>query len=253
MRCRDTKSSIGANISQITLPATSNPPRLPRPGRKVRAVIALGGHALLRRDGPSDEIQRRHVGAAVEALIPLARDHDLVVTYGSGTQVGLFAHESFPSCPRPFDDLVAQTQGVIGYWLLQGLENELPGQQVVSLVCQTLVDGDDPAFLNATMFVGPVYQGDDARRLAVERGWQVRQDGAPGRRVVASPEPQALIEMSTVCTSLGDGAVVFAGGGGIPVCRSASGHLHGRRRCRRHGFDCSHVGSRPGSRRPPAP
>ena len=199
----------------------------------MRVVVALGGNALLRRGEPPEaEIQQHHVGAAVEALIPLARDHDLVVTYGNGPQVGLFALESAQdpvlSHPYPFDVLVAQTQGMIGYWLLQALENALPGQQVVSLICQTLVDNDDPAFRYPTKFVGPVYQEDDARRLAVQRGWHVRQDGSSWRRVVASPEPRALVEMPTIRTLLGDGAVVVcAGGGGIPVCRSASGHLHG--------------------------
>lgn len=199
----------------------------------MRVVVALGRNSLLRRGEPPEaEIQERHVGAAVEALVPLARDHDLVVAYGDGPQLGLFtlegAQDSSLSHPYPFDVLGAQTQGMIGYWLLQALENELPGQQIVSLICQTLVDADDPAFQNPTKFVGPVYQEDDARRLAIQRGWQVRQDGSSWRRVVASPEPQALVEMPTIRTLLGDGAVVVcAGGGGIPVRRSASGRLHG--------------------------
>ncbi len=199
----------------------------------MRVVVALGGNALLRRGEPPEAaIQQHHVGVAVEALIPLARDHDLVVTYGNGPQVGLFALESARdpvlSHPYPLDVLGAQTQGMIGYWLLQALENALPGQQVVSLICQTLVDNDDPAFRCPTKFVGPAYQEDDARRLAMQRGWQVRQDGSSWRRVVASPEPRALVELPTIRTLLGDGAVVVcAGGGGIPVSRSGSGHLHG--------------------------
>ena len=74
----------------------------------------------------------------------------------------------------------------------------------------------------------PSIEDEDARRLAIQRGWQVRQEGSSWRRVVASPEPQALVEMPTIRTLLGDGAVVVcAGGGGIPVCRSASGRLYG--------------------------
>lgn len=199
----------------------------------MRVIVALGGDALLSKgDPPEAEIQERHIGAAAKALAPLARDHDLVVTCGNGPQVGLFtpegAQDSSLSHPYPFDVLGAQTQGMIGYWLLQALENELPGQQVVSLISQTLVDADDPAFRNPTTFVGPVYQEGVARRLAMQRGWQVRQDGASWRRVVASPEPQALVEMPTIRTLLGDGAVVVcAGGGGIPVVRCKSGRLHG--------------------------
>ena len=96
------------------------------------------------------EIQQRHVGAAVEALAPLARDHELVVTHGNGPQVGVLALESArdPSLsrPYPFDVLGAETQGMIGYWLLQAFENALPGRQVASIVCQTVVEADDPAF-----------------------------------------------------------------------------------------------------------
>ena len=43
-----------------------------------------------------------------------------------------------------------------------------------------------------------------------------------------SPEPQALVELPTIRTLVGDAVVVIcAGGGGIPVCRSAEGFLHG--------------------------
>ena len=201
----------------------------------MRVVVALGRNALVSKGESRDgEIQERHVGAAVDALVPLARDHDLVVIYGNGPEGGPLAHDGAQdpflsrSCPYSFDTLAAQTQGMIGYWLLQALENELPGQQVVSLICQTLVDAEDPAFRHPTMIVGPAYQDDDAQRLALERGWQVRRDGSAWRRAVASPEPQAVIEMPTIRTLLGDGAVVVcAGGGGIPVCRSTSGRLHG--------------------------
>ncbi len=62
---------------------------------------------------------------------PLARDHELVLTHGNGPQVGVLALESAldPNLTRsyPFDVLGAQTQGMIGYWLLQALQNELPG------------------------------------------------------------------------------------------------------------------------------
>lgn len=196
-------------------------------------MAALGGNALLERgETPAAEVQKKHVLAAVAALTPLARQHDLVITHGNGPQVGLLALESAsdPDLPHPypFDVLGAQTQGMIGYFLLQAFENALPGRVVVSLICQTLVDSDDPALDRPTKFVGPVYGKDEAHRLARRRGWQIRPDGAAWRRVVASPEPQALVEMSTVRLLLGDGAVIIcAGGGGIPVCRGEDGRLRG--------------------------
>ncbi len=199
----------------------------------MRIVAALGGNALLERgETPIAEIQEKHVLSAVEALAPIARDHDLVITHGNGPQVGLLALESAsdPDLPHPypFDVLGAQTQGMIGYFLLQALENALPGQVVASLICQTLVSSDDPAFQHPTKFVGPIYSEAEGHRLARQRGWQVRQDGTFWRRVVASPEPQELVEMATIRMLLGDGTVIIcAGGGGIPVCRTADGLLQG--------------------------
>jgi carbamate kinase len=199
----------------------------------MRIVAALGGNALLERgETPMAEIQEKHVLTAVEALAPIARDHDLVITHGNGPQVGLLALESAsdPDLPHPypFDVLGAQTQGMIGYFLLQALENALPGQVAASLICQTLVSSDDPAFQHPTKFVGPIYTEAQGHRLARLRGWQVRRDGNSWRRVVASPEPVELVEMSTIRMLLGDGTVIIcAGGGGIPVCRTADGLLRG--------------------------
>ncbi len=195
--------------------------------------MALGGNALLERgEPPVAELQQKHVTAAVDALAPLARDHDLVITHGNGPQVGLLALESTrdPNLPHPypFDSLVAETQGMIGYLLLQALENALPAQQIVGLITQTLVRADDPAFDNPTKFVGPIYAEDEAQKLAARWGWQVRPDGLSWRRVVASPEPQGIVELATIKTLLADGAVVIcAGGGGVPVRRTHDGELRG--------------------------
>ncbi len=199
----------------------------------MRLVIAVGGNALLERgEVPLAEIQEGHVDVAVAALAPLAHDHDLVITHGNGPQVGLLANESatdpdLPS-PYPLDVLGAQTQGMIGYFFLQAIKNALPAREVVSLICQTEVAADDPAFTHPTKFVGPIYTEEEARRLAPLRGWQVRPDGPSWRRVVASPEPLAILELHAIRLLLGDGAVVIcAGGGGIPVLRGRDGRLRG--------------------------
>ncbi|MGP8058235.1 MAG: carbamate kinase [Acidimicrobiales bacterium] len=198
----------------------------------MRVVLALGGNALLERGEPPDaEVQQHHVAAAATALAPLADGHDLVITHGNGPQVGVLALESDQdpslSHPYPFDVLGAETQGMIGYWLLQALENALPGRQVASVVCQTVVGADDPAFSRPTKFVGPAYTEEQGRRLSAERGWAVHQDGSCWRRVVASPEPLELVELPVIDELLGAGVlVVCAGGGGIPVVR-VGGVVHG--------------------------
>jgi carbamate kinase len=199
----------------------------------MRVVIALGGNALLERgEAPDCDIQEKHVVRAVTALAPLARSHQLVITHGNGPQVGVLALESArdPALarPYPFDVLGAQTQGMIGYWLVQALHNAVPGQPAGCLVCRTVVQADDPAFTNPTKFVGPVYDEAQARRLAAAHGWNVRQDGPAWRRVVPSPEPAELVELEMIKLLAGRGVIVVcAGGGGIPVVRDDAGALRG--------------------------
>ena len=199
----------------------------------MRVVAALGGNALLQRgEKPGASIQRHHVDDAVAQLALLARDNELIVTHGNGPQVGLLAVESANDLelaqPYPLDVIGAQTQGMIGYWLLQAFTNALPDRPVVALVTQTLVSGDDPAFERPTKFVGVGFEEVEARRLAETGRWTIAQDGDRWRRVVASPDPVAIIESSTIQALANDGAIVIcAGGGGIPVRRSVDGHLSG--------------------------
>ncbi len=130
--------------------------------------------------------------------------------------------------PYPFDTLGAETQGMIGYWLLQALGNALPGRKVAAMVNQTLVDAEDPAFANPTKFVGEVYDEATAKTLADERGWTVKPDGQYYRRVVGSPQPQGVVETDLIRTLVDSGAVVVcAGGGGVPVVRDDEGRLRG--------------------------
>jgi len=196
-------------------------------------VAALGGNALLERGEPPDsDVQQAHIARAVRALAPLAGDHELVITHGNGPQVGLLAMESARDTaltrPYPFDVLGAQTQGMIGYWLVQALQNALPGRLAGCLVCRTLVSADDPAFANPVKFVGPVYAEARARQLAAEYGWQVRPDGNAWRRVVPSPEPAELLDLPLISELVRTGAIVVcSGGGGVPVTRDAAGFLRG--------------------------
>jgi carbamate kinase len=199
----------------------------------MRVVVALGGNALLRRgQRPDSDVQQRNVINAVRALAPIAAEHELVITHGNGPQVGILALESAAdpslSRPYPFDVLGAQTQGMIGYWLLQALQNALPGRQIAALINQTLVSMDDPAFAHPAKFVGPVYDEAEAKRLAAEHGWVVRQDGQRWRRVVPSPRPQRVVETRLIRLLLGTGAIVVcAGGGGVPAIRNSLGKLEG--------------------------
>lgn len=199
----------------------------------MRICVALGGNALLKRgQKPDADVQEANVQAAVAALAPLAGEHELVITHGNGPQVGVLALQSASdpnlTTPYPFDVLGAQTQGMIGYWILQAMQNALPGRQVATILNQTLVKANDPAFANPTKFVGEVYSEQEAKSLAGERGWVVKPDGTFWRRVVGSPEPQRVVETRLIRLLLDNGAIVVcAGGGGVPVIRNEQGHLEG--------------------------
>jgi carbamate kinase len=195
----------------------------------MRVVVALGGNALLRRGEPmTAEVQRGNVRTAAQALAPVARGHELVVTHGNGPQVGLLAlqaHAYSEVEPYPLDVLGAQTEGMIGYMLEQELGNLLPFEvPLATLLTMVEVDPADPAFNNPTKFVGPVYDQVEANRLAEDKGWTFRQDGERWRRVVPSPLPKRIFELRPITWLLERGTIVIcAGGGGIPTAYSPDG------------------------------
>ncbi|MEY9913466.1 carbamate kinase [Catenulispora sp. MAP12-49] len=199
----------------------------------MRIMVALGGNALLERgEKPDAEIQREHVRRAAAALAPLARDHQLIICHGNGPQVGVLAVESEAdpnlSRPYPLDLLVAQTQGMIGYWLVQELQDAGVEQPAVAVLTRVVVDRDDPAFARPTKFIGSGYRRDQAERLAAERGWSIAADGERWRRVVPSPRPLRIPELASITGLLEAGTIVVCGGGGgIPVAEDASGGLVG--------------------------
>ncbi len=197
-----------------------------------RVVVALGGNALLTRGEVAEvAVQRRNVIAAVKAIAEVARTRDVVVTHGNGPQIGLLALQSEayrPVSPYPLDVLGAESEGMVGYLLDQGLGNELGGRPVATLLTQVAVDAEDPAFTQPTKPIGPVYDRETAERLRTERGWSIAPDGDAYRRVVASPEPRAIVELETIRLLVEASVlVVCVGGGGIPVLVDEEGRLRG--------------------------
>ena len=154
--------------------------------------------------------------------------HQLVLTHGNGPQVGLLAL-AMPD--QPLDVLTAMTQGQIGYLLETAIGSVDPGVPTATLSTRVVVDRDDPAFAVPTKPVGPFYDGEQARRLAVEHGWAVADDAGRGwRRVVASPRPVEVLGAANARTLVDAGVLVIAGGGGgVPVDARAR-RAPGRRR-----------------------
>lgn len=189
----------------------------------MRVVVALGGNALQKRgEAMTVENQRQNVKIACQAMSPVAVEHELVISHGNGPQVGLLSLQASSyneESSYPFDVLGAQTEGMIGYFIEQELGNLLPFEKpLATVLTMTEVDPQDPAMLNPTKFVGPVYDQEEAERLAEEKGWSVKQDGDVWRRVVPSPKPQRIFQIRPIKWLLDQGAVVVCtGGGGIPT------------------------------------
>jgi carbamate kinase len=195
----------------------------------VLIVAALGGNALLRRGEPlTHETQQRNLGIACDALAPLAREHELVLTHGNGPQVGLLALEDEAYGGFPLDVLDAETEGMIGYLVDRELRSRLPGRAVSTLLTQVRVDPRDPAFAAPTKPVGPMYTAAEAQRAGSEHSWTLAGDGGGYRRVVPSPRPLEILGLDGIRALLERGAVVICGGGGgIPVVEEPDGTLRG--------------------------
>jgi carbamate kinase len=199
----------------------------------VRVVIALGGNALLRRGQPmTAENQRANIRAASEHIATVAEGNQIVVAHGNGPQVGLLALQAaaYVDVPAyPLDVLGAQTEAMIGYVIEQELGNLLPEEQpLATLLTMVEVDRDDPAFTHPTKPIGPIYPREQAVVLAESAGWSIAPDGDGFRRVVPSPRPIRIFEISPIRQLLEQGTIVVcAGGGGIPTMFDEHGDLHG--------------------------
>ena len=204
----------------------------------MRVLIALGGNAMTAPDGraePADQLAA--VARAVEPIADLAaRGVDVLITHGNGPQVGnlLVKNELAAAVvpPVPLDWCGAQTQGTIGFILLNALERALAARGVrrpaAAVVTRTLVDADDPGFTRPTKPIGRYLPADEVKVL-IEHG-QVWEDRGPRgwRRVVASPAPVEVLDAPAVAALVAGGfVVVAAGGGGIPVVREPDGGLRG--------------------------
>jgi carbamate kinase len=176
--------------------------------------------------------QRANVAVAARALLPIALEHDLVLTHGNGPQVGLLSLQNAayrPDEEYPLDILDAETEGMIGYLLEQELGNLLPpGRPMATILTRIAVDPADPAFQHPTKPIGPVYDREEAERHAVEKSWTIAPDGNKWRRVVPSPQPVRIVELGVIDLLVREKVVVVcAGGGGIPVVATPDGGYQG--------------------------
>ena len=204
-----------------------------------KIVVALGGNALQAAGKPATaEAQLEVVEETAEHIADIIDEgYQVVVAHGNGRQVGriLLASETAASVTpsMPFDVCGAMSQGYIGYHIQQGLSKVLrhrgSKKEVATVVTQVVVDQNDPKFQNPSKPIGPFYKEDEAKALAAEKGYVMKEDAGRGwRRVVASPMPVEIVELDAVKCLVDNGFVVVSvGGGGIPVIRNANGDLEG--------------------------
>lgn len=201
----------------------------------MRVLVALGGNAMTGPDGDaSPDSQRRAIaGAAVHLADLVAAGHEVVVSHGNGPQVGNIMRKNELAAselpPVSLDWCGAQTQGTLGFTLVNRIEKELGARGiergVVALITRTVVDPEDPAFENPVKPVGS-YQDAEHARAMTAHGQVWKDFGARGwRRVVASPTPLRILETPTVELLADAGwVVVAAGGGGVPVVPDGTGY-----------------------------
>ena len=202
-----------------------------------RIVIALGGNAL----GSTAAEQLALVSKTAKAIVDLiAEGNEVVIAHGNGPQVGMInlglstaAEAGAIKADMPFPECGAMSEGYIGYHLQQAIGNELTARgirkPVATIVTQTVVSQDDPAFQNPTKPVGAFYDKETADRIAAEKGYTMVEDAGRGyRQVVPSPKPFDIVEAESIKALFNAGHVVIAvGGGGIPVFTTEGHHLKG--------------------------
>ena len=205
------------------------------------AVIAVGGNSLI-IDDKNVTVESQYK-AAKQTCLHIAdlieQGWDVAIGHGNGPQVGYILRRSEIAAKTagmhevPLDVCGADSQGAIGYAIQQNLQNILYQRgikkKVVTVITQTLVDKNDPAFSKPAKPIGSFMEKEEAERRQQEQGWSVVEDAGRGwRRVVASPQPKEIVELETVQTLLEKGIVtITVGGGGIPVIDPGDGNYEG--------------------------
>ena len=204
----------------------------------AKIVIALGGNALQSKNSaPTAEGQLEVVKKTCEHIADIcSRNYEVAIVHGNGPQVGRIllasetANDVTPS--MPFDVCGAMSQGYIGYHIQQALRYALNVRNinypVLTVATQMVVDEKDPGFQNPTKPIGSFYSEEEAKALAEEKGYTMKEDAGRGyRRVVPSPIPQKIVEIEAIKNLWDSSIVISCGGGGIPVIEKMDGTLEG--------------------------
>ncbi len=200
--------------------------------------IAIGGNSLIKNKTlRTVEDQHAAIRETVQGVADLIEQNfQVVLSHGNGPQVGFIMRRSEVARREtglhlvPLVNVVADTQGSIGYQIQQSLNNALASRniagQCVTVVTQVVVDRDDPGFEESAKPVGEFFDEDQLAEIRRDYpDWSIIEDAGRGfRRVVPSPKPLEVIERPVIESLLNSGYhVVTVGGGGIPEVRTDEG------------------------------
>ena len=221
---------------------------------KKLAVVAIGGNSLIKDNKSTIQDQYEAVCETAKHIADLTENgYDVVVSHGNGPQVGYMllrseiAAETADLHPVPLVNCDADTQGAIGYQIQQAMDNEFRKRKIsqvmnnslyqgeiiktaVTMVTQVAVDKDDEAFKKPSKPIGSFYSKESAEKMKQKYpDWTLMEDAGRGyRRVVPSPKPLEILEIEAIEILLKAGfSVIAAGGGGIPVIKTADDQWEG--------------------------
>lgn len=197
-------------------------------------VIALGDSAIVQRDQPlNSHALRQCIQHAAKCIANIANQHQVVLLHGNGPEIGLLTLMNGNCSDLSIgtaDVLGAQTRAMIGFKLEHELRNRVSQRSFCSMSHLTLIDANDPALMNPTRFVGPLYNKVQAQLIQEQNpDWVLQRTGRLYRRMVASPSPRGVLEIATIKHLVANENIfVICGcGGGLPVRKGTDDKLHG--------------------------
>ena len=192
---------------------------------KKRIVIAIGHKDL----GTNLPEQKAAVAKTAKVIADFIQESwQVAIVHSNAPQVGMIhtamnefgkQHDGYSRAPMSVCS--AMSQGYIGYDLQNGIRSELLRRgiykPVSTVLTQVTVDPYDEAFYTPVKVIGRVMTREEADEEE-QKGNHVTEVEDGYRRIVAAPNPVAIVEIDAIKALLdADQIVIACGGGGIPV------------------------------------
>ena len=192
---------------------------------KKRIVIAIGHKDL----GTNLPEQKAAVAKTAKVIADFIQESwQVAIVHSNAPQVGMIhtamnefgkQHDGYSRAPMSVCS--AMSQGYIGYDLQNGIRSELLRRgiykPVSTVLTQVTVDPYDEAFYTPVKVIGRVMTKEEADEEE-QKGNHVTEVEDGYRRIVAAPNPVAIVEIDAIKALLdADQIVIACGGGGIPV------------------------------------